>query len=470
MNFELRLKTKIHKNFKLGHLKNGDCMKNYDVIVVGAGLAGLTLAYKLASNNKKVLLLEKEKFLGGRSSSWNDNNMEVEAGFHRHIGYYKELPKILKEVGVTLDNIIMLEDEIEIKLNEKDSIILGIDPFLSPIKFIKRIIGNNKYLTLKDKLSLSKLFILGFKDYKLHPKKLDKYSIENYAKAKNITEPVIDYIITSLSTGIFFLPKENYSAKVFFGLFYPGIFRLPKIRIGAYKKGMGEVLANPIGEKIKQLSSDIQLNTKVESLLIKDNKVLGVQLENKDKIYADDVVLAVDIANAKELLKDIKHDFFKSIINMKTTSAITIQIDTKKPLMPKDRTTFAPFTVLTSFTEESRSTFKNKKGRLSIILGNPDKYINLSDEEILELAIKDAQKINLDIKNNLINYRIIRHKDKFYHLGPNNDKNRPCNKTPIKGLFLAGDYTREEMYATMEGAVLSGIYAYQNILNEKKSN
>ena len=63
---------------------------HYDVIIIGSGLAGITASYKLAKLNQKVLILEKENYLGGRTSSWNDNGMNIESGFHRHIGYYEE--------------------------------------------------------------------------------------------------------------------------------------------------------------------------------------------------------------------------------------------------------------------------------------------------------------------------------------------------------------------------------------------
>ena len=36
-------------------------MKNYDWIVVGAGITGAALAYELAKQGLQVLLLEKEK-------------------------------------------------------------------------------------------------------------------------------------------------------------------------------------------------------------------------------------------------------------------------------------------------------------------------------------------------------------------------------------------------------------------------
>ena len=437
-------------------------MEKYDCIVIGAGLAGLTCAYKLASENKKVLLIEKEKFVGGRTSSWNDGGFLVEAGFHRHIGFYKELPKILNEVGVELNDIVEWEKEAEIKINNNKKMVLGISPFHNPITFVKDILGNKEILSLKDKLSMSKLFITGFYDYKFHPKELDKYSVLDYSKKLNITNNVIEYVVTPLSTGIFFLPREKYSSKLFFGLFYPSLFHPISLRIGAYKGGMSDLIAEPIAKKFKELGGEILLNTKVNSLIIKNNKVLGVKLDKE--IYSKCVVLATDIYNSKKLINNLKSENINKIKKLPTTSAITLHIELSKPMMPLDRTTFAPFTMMTSYTEESRTTFKNSKGRLSIILGNPDEYLKWSDEDILNKCIEEFKKIDIDIKDYILDYRVIRHENKFYNFGPNNDYLRPTTDSGIEGLVLAGDYTRQKMYATMEGAVISGINAYKFII------
>ena len=132
---------------------------------------------------------------------------------------------------------------------------------------------------------------------------------------------------------------------------------------------------------------------------------------------------------------------------MPTTSAITVQLELSKPMMPIDRTTFTTSTILASFNEESRSTFPNSKGRVSIILANP------------------LEKLNFFIKDILLDYRIIRHENKFYCFSPNNDYLRPNTDSGIKGLVLAGDYTKQKMYATMEGAVISGLKAAKFILD-----
>lgn len=436
-------------------------MNNYDVIIIGAGLAGLTAAYELASKGKKVILLEQEQFLGGRTASWNENSMIVESGFHRHIGYYKEMPKLLSKVGININDIVMWEKEIEIKLLNKKSIILGMDPFLKPLTFLKGIVANKDVLSFKDKTSLLRFFIAGLKDYKINPKELDKYSISNYAKKHKVTKNCFKYLITSLSTGIFFLPPEEYSAKVFFGLFYPALFRGYKIRVGAYLGGMSDIIAKPIANAIEAYGGVVRLNAKVSRIIRRIDKVIGVELDNEEKINAPNVILATDINHAKKLIKPIavKHSWFDSIMNMPTMSALTIQFDLSERALKYDRTTFAPETMLTSFTEQSCSTFKHVKGRLSIIIAEPKKYIDLSDDNIKNLVIDEALKLGIDLKSKIVAFRVVRERDKFYHLGPNNDYFRPTQQTPIKGLILAGDYTRQMFYATMEGAVLSGIKA-----------
>ena len=444
-------------------------MNKYDVIVVGAGLAGLTAAFELIRKGKKVILIEKEKFVGGRTASWNDNGMIVESGFHRHIGFYSELPKILKKAGINLNDVVMWEKEIEIKIPHQKSIVLGIAPFYSPIKLIKGMVVLNNLLSVQDKISLLRFFINGFKDYLLKPKELDQYSVINYGKKFKVTKKVIDYFLIPLSTGVFFLPVEEYSAKVFFGLFAPGVSRFLKLRLGAYLGGMGEILADPIANAFKKDGGKIKLDSEVTKLIIKDNKVMGVELKDKSKIYAENTILATDLNHAKKLLIDIAkyHSWFKPIINLPTMSAITIQFDLKEPSLPIDRTTFGPLTVLCSFTEQSRSTFKHVPGRLSVILSNPNKYMKLSDKEIYDMVIEEAKLIDIDLKNKVIDYRVIRHKNKFYHLGAKNDWMRPTQKTPLKGLTLAGDYTRQPLYATMEGAVISGIKAAKIIYKKK---
>src|SRR4029450_8979049 len=61
----------------------------------------------------------------------------------------------------------------------------------------------------------------------------------------------------------------------------------------------------------------------------------------------------------------------------KNEISYTIQIELARPWMPRGRTTFGPGTVLASFAEESRTAFRQSRGRLSIILTPPEPFLPL---------------------------------------------------------------------------------------------
>ena len=57
----------------------------------------------------------------------------------------------------------------------------------------------------------------------------------------------------------------------------------------------------------------------------------------------------------------------------------------------------------------------------------------------------------------------------FYALTPGSEALKPLQKTPIAGLTLAGDYTKQKYLATIEGAVYSGRLAAKAVLQEFKN-
>lgn len=72
-------------------------MENYDVIVVGGGVCGLTAAQQLHQQGKSVLILDKAKRLGGRVASGKIGNQLLDVGvpcMSGHLGDLQQLPQI----------------------------------------------------------------------------------------------------------------------------------------------------------------------------------------------------------------------------------------------------------------------------------------------------------------------------------------------------------------------------------------
>jgi len=56
--------------------------KQYDIIVIGSGLGGLMAGAELASNGKRVLVLEQHFRVGGSATSFKRKDFIYEAGLH----------------------------------------------------------------------------------------------------------------------------------------------------------------------------------------------------------------------------------------------------------------------------------------------------------------------------------------------------------------------------------------------------
>lgn len=86
-------------------------------------------------------------------------------------------------------------------------------------------------------------------------------------------------------------------------------------------------------------------------------------------------------------------------------------------------------------------------------------------EKIVSTVCADAQRIGIELEDKIRAWRLFVSPDDFYFPYPGSEALRPAQRTPVRGLTLAGDYTKQLYMATMEGAVLSGKIAADLVLN-----
>src|SRR5882672_1873638 len=78
------------------------CDNQYDVIIIGTGAGGGTLAYHLAPSGKRILILERGDYVAREKDNWNPQAVNVDARYntkeiwrdiqgrdlHPHTNYY----------------------------------------------------------------------------------------------------------------------------------------------------------------------------------------------------------------------------------------------------------------------------------------------------------------------------------------------------------------------------------------------
>ncbi len=441
-------------------------MSEYDVVVIGSGLSGLSCAFELVEKNKQVLILEKEAYIGGRTASWVEDGMEIESGLHRWLGFYSLLPELLKRAGIDIDDTVIWEDEIEIVMPDNGPrAVFGASILREPLETIAGVVGNTQFLSPEDKASFLKFVSAGLKDYYTDPDSLDSMTVTEYAKKLEISKPVVERVLSAFTEGILFWPVERFSMLVLMSFLGPYAHKAIRFGVGAFKGGMSEVMADPLAAAIIDRGGELKVNSPVDKLLVDNKRVIGV-IANSKEYRANTVVVATSVKPAQRILTKAfpDHPWINKFQKLPTISTISIQFDLKEPTLPVDRTTFSPGTVLSSYAEQSRTTFSQRPGRLSAIIPRGDEYIELTDDQLLKKVLTDGRRVGLDLLPLITDYRVVRHKDEFYEPSPGTNQYRPSQKTPIPALVLAGDYTEQPNPSTMEGAVGSGKRAAELIL------
>lgn len=75
-------------------------MADLDAIVVGAGLSGLTAAWRLQQAGRSVRVLEAESFVGGNTGTYTDRGYRLERGPHSFMASAENVWRLLEDLGV----------------------------------------------------------------------------------------------------------------------------------------------------------------------------------------------------------------------------------------------------------------------------------------------------------------------------------------------------------------------------------
>jgi len=102
---------------------------------------------------------------------------------------------------------------------------------------------------------------------------------------------------------------------------------------------------------------------------------------------------------------------------------------------------------------------------MSLVLAPAHQLMGMPNDVITELVMKDIRdRFPKSRDAKLLKSTLVKIPQSVYKAVPDVDKFRPDQISPVKNLFLAGDYTDQHYLASMEGAALSGKQAAEKLL------
>jgi uncharacterized protein with NAD-binding domain and iron-sulfur cluster len=108
------------------------------------------------------------------------------------------------------------------------------------------------------------------------------------------------------------------------------------------------------------------------------------------------------------------------------------------------------------FVFDKRRVFGEQASHLSLVSSGAEKIVSLTNDELIELATREVRGALPAARGAAVRRAVVvREKRATFSVAPGQPQ-RPQTKTPISGLFLAGDWIDTGLPATIEGAVRSG--------------
>ncbi len=270
--------------------------ENYDIAIVGAGISGLTMAFKIAQSGKKVLLLEaKDKAGGCLNTLYGDDGFWVEMGAHTFYSSYINTIDLIKSIALEAD--IIAREKLSMKLFTDKH-----EKLFAPISKLSLIANVPKlFVSKRDGKTVKEYFsnVLGKKNY--------------------------DKVFTRMFSAVIVQNADNFSAEYFLKRRKTKSKNHPKSFI--LKNGMSSIVKAILAHE----NIDIAYNAKANSL--EHSKGFSIGTEDGNSYSVKDLAFASSPAQLVNLveglnpeLADLLNEF--PIQNLESTALI---LDKDKP-------------------------------------------------------------------------------------------------------------------------------------------
>lgn len=402
--------------------------KKTDIVIIGAGIAGLACAMKLKKNNRNFIIIEQSDRVGGRVGSIKENEYIFDLGFQVYNTEYYETNSLLNLKELKLK---VFKPGASIYNGRRFEILS--DPFRDPSTIFETFFSG--MTTFKDKIKILTLK-RALSSYCISEDQSEDMTTLKYLKSYGFSNKIINGFFKPFFSGIFLENQLETSSKFFKNVF------------SNFNKGYAAVPVNGM----QAIPDQMVKNLNPHNLLL-GNKVIEAKnpekivLENNEIIEAKYMVLTGGsnslVNNHIVEFNSVRTFYFSSRVKVKHPKYIN--------LFPYD--SLINNIAILSSVSENYSPEGNTLFSITIIESD------LSKSELIDIIQDKLSTYYGDEKSNYIFMKeinikqaTIKQKTGYFDLKIEDKKN----------ILFAGDYTT---YGSIEGAVVSGIKTAEKLIS-----
>jgi hydroxysqualene dehydroxylase len=443
-----------------------------DVVVVGAGFAGLSAAAQLVDEGADVIVVEARPGLGGRACSFRDPGTGeiVDNGQHVLVGCYHETLRFLDRIGVA--DAVHKQTSLQVSMIDAAGVTssLVLPPLPSPLHLLGGVLAW-RALTMSDRLSLLRIapalreasasaIADGSKDppgVAADPPGTETVRawLIRHGQSARLCELLWEPLaLAALNQSIDQAAASHFVA-VLARMFGP---ETSDAALVLPARPLTQMYADPAREWIVARGSQVRTQAPAR-VVIDRGMVRGVRVRD-ELIAARTVIVAVPWFALTEVFDAPPQDLCEVLANAGRTPGspiVTVNLWLDRPVLDEPLLGLPGRTFQWVF--DRRAIVGDEASHLSLVSSGAESVVDMTNAELTMLAMRELGSVVPALGTVTVRKAsAVRERKATFSLAPGMPP-RPSTTTSVSGLFLAGDWIDTGLPATIESAVVSGHWA-----------
>ncbi|MFC9659744.1 hydroxysqualene dehydroxylase HpnE [Nocardia sp. NPDC127606] len=443
------------------------------ILVAGAGLAGLATAVWLAEAGHRVTLVEKRGRLGGRTISYEVPGIEgrVDNGQHLFAGCYDALLRYVDTLG-TREQLLWDAPPFAIRTAPDRLLTLRAPAWLPGA--LRRVVGLSWMawppIPLRERPAALRTWARIARAALRPAPELDDLTVDRWFRQIGAPESLRALVLDQFVIGLLNEKTERVSASMFVQtLHWIGKRALSgNARAGDAvwpRVSLHELFVAPAERYLRAHGAEIVVGAGVTDIEIIDDGLTGVQLSDGRVIEVDAAVLTLPPWSLTTLLDRGRlgqYDHFTPVRKIEPAPISSVYVWLNRPLrMRRLAENLRDTTIEWVFDTTGMHGVETEAGHCySLAVSASWDVVHLPNAEFTAAALRSlAEHYPEFAEAQVLRTHVIHQPQATFSAQPGFDELRLPQRTPIDGLFLAGDWTETGMPSTMEAAVESAVRA-----------
>ena len=430
------------------------------IVIIGGGFAGLAAAVDLAEQKKRVLLLERRSFLGGRAYSLRDKitGDTVDNGQHLMMGCYHHTLNFLNKIGAADKLKFQPSPRVDFIHPTLGQASLTCPDLPAPLHLLAGL-SRLKTISWTDRVRALRVGV-ALKFMNGSRQRLANISVKQWLDELGQSEQMQNNFWNPMALATLNERPEIASADMFATVIEQAFMRKKEDSTMIISRvGLSDLYTEDAVKFIEARGGEIRLNASVKNIEVDNRAIKSVLLSNNHRIEATTIISSVPYFVLKEMMDNaLIEEHFPSVNNFMSAPIVSINLWYENPVMEAEFVGLLDSPIEWVFNKNAiGGAPPSGLNHLALVISGAHEAAKMTKETLAELAITEMEKNFPKAKNQTPVYSYVikeQHATISHTVGV--AAQRPSHQTGIRGFYLAGDWTATGLPATIESAVKSG--------------